>query len=731
MEIYLRRQHFLSALTILLILSMFGLGACEDPGPEPTPAPIIQQPDPDPDPNPDSDGELTIHDNVLVIDSALQTLDLTPALLAEGTYRFTGSGAALEATVGTVIVGSQGGGFLRRVTAATTQGSQTTLQTEQASLDELFSGGLLTFSTSSDSLTEGRLAKSGFKYKLNEGDIHQSGELKMDISGSSISLNPKWDFLIGFGEDGTIEAQIGTKSGSFDANLVLNVKAIQAVTLPNTVKTLKRFSKTTSVKVPVKVLGRTVMIPIPVVMDLEFILEYGASISQSMSREVFYNYSTGFSLGAQYAQGQWNSFREMATPTETLTFGDDNGKADATVNMAIIPKVTFKIFGVAGPFFSLGLQEELKAEVGTPSPDWNFQADAWLRTTLGITGDILGKKLPDYFPTSWDTDKLSYRTPFTLQRTSGDNQTGTAKRALPEPLKVRVLDSNNNPESGVKVYFTPDANNGIAIPSYALTDSDGYAETSWELGSGTNPVQKLVVTAKNADGTPIGGAPLDFVATASDVDKIEIASGNNQLGALEKPLNNPLEVIVKDAENNPLKDVKVEWRVKSGGGIVSSAESLSDSNGVAKVNWTLGNNETEKQEVEAIVKKKDGTLVTGSPALFKAFTILGKWQYKSATERYYDKKGGELLETEEVNYFHQIEFTSDNKVRFYWKGEVSDQGSYSLDIKNGLLSIYDTEADDYTYEYKISDFTPEGFTLKAEGMTGSGGYGTLDIVVTK
>ena len=105
-------------------------------------------------------------------------------------------------------------------------------------------------------------------------------------------------------------------------------------------------------------------------------------------------------------------------------------------------------------------------------------------------------------------------------------------------------------------------------------------------------------------------------------ENLEIAGGNNQTGQAGKKLENPLEVLVLDANGNPLNGISVQWLVKSGGGTLSAATSLTDVNGVARTEWTPGNQGT--QEVQAIVKKRDGSSVTGSPALF---TIGANWLF--------------------------------------------------------------------------------------------------------
>lgn len=80
-------------------------------------------------------------------------------------------------------------------------------------------------------------------------------------------------------------------------------------------------------------------------------------------------------------------------------------------------------------------------------------------------------------------------------------------------------------------------------------------------------------------------------------------------------LEDRLLVKVLDDKERPLPGINVEWKIKLGSGSLSS-EDVTDSDGFAKAQWTLGIE--EEQLVEVVVKKRDGSLVNGAPLLFKA-----------------------------------------------------------------------------------------------------------------
>ncbi|HTE22944.1 hypothetical protein [Flavitalea sp.] len=91
--------------------------------------------------------------------------------------------------------------------------------------------------------------------------------------------------------------------------------------------------------------------------------------------------------------------------------------------------------------------------------------------------------------------------------------------------------------------------------------------------------------------------------------KIEKVSGDEQDGIKDKQLQKPLVVKVNDIVLSPQGGVNVNFRVKSGGGTLSSKFVMTDPQGLAEVNWILGNKEEEDQLVEAVLRKGDGSMI--------------------------------------------------------------------------------------------------------------------------
>ena len=92
---------------------------------------------------------------------------------------------------------------------------------------------------------------------------------------------------------------------------------------------------------------------------------------------------------------------------------------------------------------------------------------------------------------------------------------------------------------------------------------------------------------------------------------LAIASGNNQRSTPGTSVPDPLEISVTNSVGDGISGVNVNWVVTAGDGTLSATRSITDSDGRASVDWTLGRR-PGSQSVEAIV------VAVASPALFSA-----------------------------------------------------------------------------------------------------------------
>lgn len=173
-----------------------------------------------------------------------------------------------------------------------------------------------------------------------------------------------------------------------------------------------------------------------------------------------------------------------------------------------------------------------------------------------------------------------------MSRVSGDQQTGAVGSALPIPLTVKVLDPTGAPQPGVNVSFVV-TSTGATVSlsaSQATTDGSGIAAVTATIGSRTGPIQVQAINSTVA-GSPI---TFDLTAVPGPPTSFSRLSGDNQSGVVQSALLNPLVVKITDAFNNGIVNQTVNFTVTAGGGTLSRTSAVTDVNGQASVNYTLG-----------------------------------------------------------------------------------------------------------------------------------------------
>jgi hypothetical protein len=110
--------------------------------------------------------------------------------------------------------------------------------------------------------------------------------------------------------------------------------------------------------------------------------------------------------------------------------------------------------------------------------------------------------------------------PASLEIVDGDDQQALIFTALPDPLRVRVLDRGGDPVEGVTVQWS--ANGGTVSPAAVVTDAEGMAAATWSFGvvPGTFTAGTYQATASVA-----GLSPVTFTGHArvgSEIADVEI-----------------------------------------------------------------------------------------------------------------------------------------------------------------------------------------------------------------
>ncbi len=175
----------------------------------------------------------------------------------------------------------------------------------------------------------------------------------------------------------------------------------------------------------------------------------------------------------------------------------------------------------------------------------------------------------------------------------GNNQTGTAGRSLPQPLRVRVM-FDTTPVPGAVVAWATSAGS-LAITS-SVTDADGVASAAWVLGAVPGPMT-ATVTVEGA-----AGSPLEFHASALSVITASLVSGDNQTGTVGQPLGQQLVVKVLGS-GVPEAGVLVTWTASDGS--IPPTSAPTDEFGLATFAWTLGHAAGEVVAYAAVARSTE------------------------------------------------------------------------------------------------------------------------------
>jgi hypothetical protein len=162
-------------------------------------------------------------------------------------------------------------------------------------------------------------------------------------------------------------------------------------------------------------------------------------------------------------------------------------------------------------------------------------------------------------------------------------RTGSAGAALGEALQARVTDRFGNPVPAAAVVWTVRSGGGSVTPGTSTADSLGIASAIWTLGARVDSAQVVEAAASVAVKTA-------FTATAalplgSAVVKV---SGDGQTATVGAPLAQPLKVAVLLPGGQPAVGATVTWSVGAGSGTITPLVSVTDANGQATAQWTLG-----------------------------------------------------------------------------------------------------------------------------------------------
>jgi hypothetical protein len=220
----------------------------------------------------------------------------------------------------------------------------------------------------------------------------------------------------------------------------------------------------------------------------------------------------------------------------------------------------------------------------------NFQNQFYASNTAAGARDSMGY-IPDFVtPTiangkvyvATESQLLVYGLFPTLTVTAGNSQSGYVGTTLPTQLSVVATNSyTGQPVAGVTVNFAASPSGGSFSSSSVVTNGVGLASTAYTLP--TVPSAVIVTASSSLANTTY----FEETATAGPASSITAVSGTKQKGTVGTTLPAPVVVAVKDAHNNAVSGITVNFNTGTFGGTFAPASAVTNSLGQASSYYTL------------------------------------------------------------------------------------------------------------------------------------------------
>lgn len=495
----------------------------------------------------------TYYDKIVIIDETDKILS-TEEEIENGDYKIEFSDPVPTIDTETILIGTTGLGYLRKVTTVSKADNTFTMETSQGKLDDILIDGGFDIGKIISLDTTLTSAKTGYK-KLNKRptrkEILSSKKLKTGVhyflieeKVKSLNNNVKLKRKIkqteektelGFTLSGDLVDKNGIKVNlegnlNFTPNLFANYNekpllpafsfGLENAKLKNEfIFTLSgnfessvenKFNLFNYIKVVYVLVGG---VPVLLTTDIDF---DGKVTADSKADLLFtHRFTNTITANAKISYKIANGWkREFSSSTVNSLDNNLDIKGSFIQNLEIGPKITFKVYGIVGPYADFKITQNFKlcAKSSDFTPfNWNGNFDIGTKITAGLEAKIL-KKTFDYSKT-WERDGLySLKFPYQLDYFLGNNQQYIKGEPLANMPEVRVTNNKGNPVQFVPVKFEIEENSSdIVSEEYVLTNIDGYARTNWTPN--TDNSSRLKVSVVDCDDQNISNSPYIFNAT--------------------------------------------------------------------------------------------------------------------------------------------------------------------------------------------------------------------------
>ncbi len=285
--------------------------------------------------------------------------------------------------------------------------------------------------------------------------------------------------------------------------------------------------------------------------------------------------------------------------------------------------ITFDITAGDGDLDSTGNMTLTKMtdETGIASVEWT------LSTTSGIDNSLTVSSLYEGFHLQGSPEVITVQTepgdPYQLVKHAGDNQEGYVNGSLSSKIVAKVADEFGNGIPSQAVEFSILSGGGelsaagtTAVQMTVPTDAEGLSKVVWNLGPQLG--EQTLQTAATYNGVALQNSPATFTANANQPQRIlSYVSGNYQTGSINKELDAPLTVRLRDMNENPVVDETIRFICVSGNANFSGSDTAlttTNNQGIAEAIPTLG--ETIGDTIYVFHAEADHAM--NSPIVFKA-----------------------------------------------------------------------------------------------------------------
>ncbi|QOD61778.1 hypothetical protein H9I45_04845 [Polaribacter haliotis] len=496
--------------------------------------------------------ENTYYDKIVIVDETDKILS-SQNEIENGNYTIEFNDPVPEIDTETILIGTTGNGYLRKVSSVTKTDNTFTMTTTLGKLEDiLIKGGfdlskilsldaitkksktsfkqLRTLPTRKDILSKKEL-KSGIHYFLIDEEVKSLNNNVRKKASKETDKKTVLDFTLGgdlVDKDGikinlkgnlnftpNLRTEFNEDIFRPDFSLLLeNSKLKNTFTFSltgdyesNTLNNFNLFSYTKVVYILVS------GVPLLITTDIDFEGKITANTKANLSFVHKFTNTITTNASISYKSGKWD--KEFNSSTVNSLDNNLDISGNFIQSLEIGPKIGFKVYDVVGPYVELKLTETFKicAKSNNLEPiNWNGNFDLGTKVTAGIEARGFGRKLFDFSETWENSGLYSLKFPYKLNYIQGSNQQYIKGTTLVHSPEVRITDNKGNPIQFVSVKFETDPNSSDTVSNeYVLTDADGYAITDWTPTVDNS--SQLKVSVVDCNDQNISNSPLIFNAT--------------------------------------------------------------------------------------------------------------------------------------------------------------------------------------------------------------------------